>query len=48
MREMGFGEYSLPVTEEAARSVLSIPVHPSLSEEDVEYIAATVNEVARG
>jgi dTDP-4-amino-4,6-dideoxygalactose transaminase len=47
MQELGFGDYSLPVTEEAARSVLSLPVHPALSEEDVEFSAATVNDVAR-
>jgi perosamine synthetase len=37
----------LPETERAAREVLSLPVHPSLSTADLEHIAATVNEVAK-
>ena len=45
MRELGFGEGTFPVAEAAAESVLSLPVHPSLGPEDVEYIAATVNRV---
>jgi dTDP-4-amino-4,6-dideoxygalactose transaminase len=45
MRDMGFGEGSFPVAEAAAASVLSLPVHPMLGPEDVEYIAATINRV---
>ncbi len=45
MRELGFGEGTFPVAEAAAESVLSLPVHPSLGPEDVEYIAATINRV---
>lgn len=37
----------LPVTEEAAKSVISLPVHPSLSEEDLERIVEAVNAVAK-
>jgi perosamine synthetase len=37
----------LPVTEEAAASVLSLPVHPSLSQDDLERIVAAVNAVAK-
>lgn len=33
---------SLPATEEAARRVLSIPVHPGLTPEDMEYVAEAV------
>lgn len=33
----------LPETEKAAREVLSLPVHPALSEQDLEDIAAAVN-----
>ncbi len=35
----------LPETERAAREVLSLPVHPSLSELDVERIVVAVREV---
>ncbi|WP_347107873.1 DegT/DnrJ/EryC1/StrS family aminotransferase [Paenarthrobacter sp. S56] len=37
----------LPETEEAATHVLSIPVHPSLSQDDLERIVAAVNAVAK-
>lgn len=36
----------LPVTETAAREVASLPVHPSLSQNDLERIVAAVNAVA--
>lgn len=36
----------LPVTEDAARTVVSLPVHPSLSENDLERIVTAVNTVA--
>ncbi len=45
MRQMGFGEGSFPVAEAAAGHVLSLPVHPSLGPEDVEYIAAALNRI---
>lgn len=37
----------LPETERAAREVVSLPVHPSLSKDDLERIVAAVNAVAR-
>jgi len=37
----------LPETERAAREVLSLPVHPSLSEDDLDRIIAAVTAVAR-
>jgi dTDP-4-amino-4,6-dideoxygalactose transaminase len=45
MQEMGFGEGTFPVAEAAADSVLSLPVHPSLSDDDVAYIAEAVNRL---
>lgn len=36
----------LPVTEQAAREVVSLPVHPSLSQADLERIVSAVNAVA--
>ncbi len=45
MRQMGYGEGSFPVAEAAAGHVLSLPVHPSLGPEDVEYIAAALNRI---
>ena len=46
IQKMGFGEGSFPVAEAASQHVLSLPVHPQLGPEDVEYIAATVNRLA--
>jgi dTDP-4-amino-4,6-dideoxygalactose transaminase len=37
----------LPETERAARDVLSLPVHPSLTADDLERIVTAVNTVAR-
>ncbi len=36
----------LPVTEQAAAEALSLPVHPALTEADLEQIATVVNDVA--
>ena len=36
----------LPETERAAREVVSLPVHPSLSRDDLERIVTAVNAVA--
>lgn len=40
-------EVDLPVTEMLAREVLSLPVHPSISDEDRDRIVAAVNTVAK-
>ncbi len=37
----------LPETERAAREVISLPVHPSLTQDDLERIVAAVNAVAK-
>jgi dTDP-4-amino-4,6-dideoxygalactose transaminase len=42
-RELGIGG-SFPVAEGAVAEVLSLPVHPSLSREDLESIASAVND----
>ncbi len=41
--ELGIGG-AFPVAERATSEVLSLPVHPALSSEDLERVAATVNE----
>ncbi|GAA1803885.1 DegT/DnrJ/EryC1/StrS family aminotransferase [Agromyces neolithicus] len=40
-------ELDLPETEQAAREVLSLPVHPSLSQGDLERIVTAVNTLAK-
>ena len=43
-REAGFGLGSFPVTEAAAKRVLSLPMYPELTEEGVRRVAAALGE----
>ena len=45
MEKMGLSDFDCPVAEAASERVLSLPVHPSLGPEDVEYIASVVNRI---
>lgn len=42
-QQLGLDRAICPVAEDVSQRVLSLPVHPSLSQEDLEYIANTVN-----
>ena len=42
---MGLGAASLPVAERLAREVISLPVHPQLTQTELELIAAEVNKL---
>jgi len=44
--ELGYGDQSYPVTEMLTEQVVSIPVHPSLSDDEVSQVIAAVNQVA--
>ncbi len=39
-RKLGYDKKICPVTEESCRRVLSLPVHPSVNEKDIQYITA--------
>lgn len=43
-----YGKQSLPVAEMLSREVLSIPVHPSLTQADRELVVRTINEYMAG
>ena len=43
---LGYGDGSYPVTDRLTEQVLSIPVHPSLSDDEVSTVIAAVNETA--
>jgi len=43
---LGYREGDLPEAERAAREVLSIPVHPGLSEEQIRYVADVIARYA--
>lgn len=44
--DLGYGKVSTPVAEHAAEHVLSLPVHPGLSDDDLDRIVAAVKKVA--
>ena len=44
--ELGYGDQSFPVSEQLAEEVVSIPVHPGLSDDDVDAVIEAVNAVA--
>ncbi len=46
--ELGFGDYELPIAETAAKSVLSLPVHPSLSDDEIERVIVATNAAIAG
>jgi dTDP-4-amino-4,6-dideoxygalactose transaminase len=37
-----FGTFNLPETEKAAKQVLSLPIHPSVTDEQIDFIAKTL------
>ena len=41
----GYGDLHLPVTERVVREVISLPVHPQLSQADLETIVTFVNQI---
>ncbi len=43
---LGYGEQRFPISERLCDEVVSIPVHPSLSEEEVDRVIEAVNAVA--
>lgn len=45
LMDMGFGGVSMPVAERLAGEVISLPVHPQLSQADLETIVGEVNRL---
>jgi perosamine synthetase len=45
-RDLGYQD-QLPVSERAAQEVLSLPVHPSLTKEDLEYISQALRHLIK-
>jgi dTDP-4-amino-4,6-dideoxygalactose transaminase len=42
-RELGLKDGSLPITEKYASEILSLPIFPELTNEEIEYISTSVN-----
>jgi dTDP-4-amino-4,6-dideoxygalactose transaminase len=40
-------DVDLPMTDKASREVVSLPVHPSLTEGDLDRIVTAVNAIAK-
>ena len=45
-RDAGYGDAELPVTDRLVGEIVSIPVHPALSDADVDSVIAAVNAAA--
>ena len=45
--DLGMGEGSLPVAEQAGREVLSLPMYPELTEAQQEQVVAAIAEFYR-
>jgi perosamine synthetase len=44
--ELGYGKTNCTMTEDACKHVLSLPVHPAVTKEDIAYILDTLKEVS--
>ena len=47
-RDLGYVSGSLPHTEQAAAEILSLPLYPELTDDDVQYVAAALRETVAG
>jgi dTDP-4-amino-4,6-dideoxygalactose transaminase len=43
--DLGYSDGSFPVTETITREILSLPMHPFLGEDEVQYIADTIKKI---
>jgi perosamine synthetase len=44
-KEKGYSKTSCPIAEDVSKRVLSLPIHPSITEEDIEYMADVLKKV---
>ena len=47
-QDLGYTPGSLPHTEQAAAEILSLPLYPELTDDDVQYVAAALRETLAG
>ncbi len=43
-RSLGFGKGTCPIAEEYAAEILSLPIYPELTDEEVAYVAEMINQ----
>ena len=41
------GKYKLPETEKASKQVFSLPIHPAVTVEQIDYVGKTVAELIK-
>jgi len=46
-RDLGLSHFSLPNTESISREVVSLPMHPALTDRDVEYVVRVIRDFFR-
>jgi perosamine synthetase len=44
LEKRGFGSIRLPVTERLSSEVLTLPMYPHMTEDELDYISEAVNE----
>jgi perosamine synthetase len=44
--ELGYGKTNCPLAEDACKHVLSLPVHPAVTKEDISYILDTLKDAS--
>lgn len=44
--DLGFGKLDLPVTTKLAANILTLPIYPQMTEDDVAYVAQAANKAA--
>ncbi|MCK4325647.1 DegT/DnrJ/EryC1/StrS aminotransferase family protein, partial [bacterium] len=42
-QDLGYKNGSFPLTEKYAKEILSLPMYPELSEEQIDYTAESIN-----
>lgn len=47
-KKMGSSSSRLPVTEQSAKQILSLPVYPNLTKNNLDYIINSIKEISRG
>jgi len=47
-RDLGYQKGDLPITEQYAERILSLPMYPDMSAETIEFVASVINEFMSG
>ncbi|MEN3016844.1 MAG: DegT/DnrJ/EryC1/StrS family aminotransferase [Candidatus Methanosuratincola petrocarbonis] len=47
-QKLGYGKEMCPNATDASKTLLSLPVHPSVNDEDIRYMIRTIEEISRG